>query len=93
MSPQSSDGGQLQRALASYRGLHRACSEVLAPGAILCAASCSSHVDAATFLATLDDASLEGRPLTLLELRGAGPDHPTTAAFPEGRYLKFAVFA
>jgi 23S rRNA (cytosine1962-C5)-methyltransferase len=83
----------LQRALASYRGLHRACSEVLAPGAILCAASCSSHVDATTFLATLDDASLEGRPLTLLELRGAGPDHPTTAAFPEGRYLKFAVFA
>ena len=83
----------LQRALASYRGLHRACSEVLAPVAILCAASCSSHVDASAFLATLDDASLEGRPLTLLELRGAGPDHPTTAAFPEGRYLKFAVFA
>jgi 23S rRNA (cytosine1962-C5)-methyltransferase len=83
----------LPRALASYRGLHRACAEVLAPDGILCAASCSSHVDATAFLATLDDASLQGRPLTLVELRGAGPDHPTTAAFPEGRYLKFAVFA
>jgi 23S rRNA (cytosine1962-C5)-methyltransferase len=83
----------LPRALASYRGLHRACADVLAPGGILCAASCSSHVDAAAFLGTLDDASLDGRPLALVELRGAGPDHPTTAAFPEGRYLKFAVLA
>ncbi len=83
----------LPRALSSYRALHRACAEVLAPGGILCAASCSSHVDATAFLGTLDDASLDGRALTLLELRGAGPDHPTTAAFPEGRYLKFAVFA
>jgi len=83
----------LPRALASYRRLHRACVEVLAPGGILCAASCSSHVNAATFLGTLDDASLDRRALALLELRGAGPDHPTTAAFPEGRYLKFAVLA
>jgi 23S rRNA (cytosine1962-C5)-methyltransferase len=83
----------LPRALASYRGLHRACAEVLAPRGILCAASCSSHVDAATFLGTLDDASLDGRAMTLMEMRGAGPDHPTTPAFPEGRYLKFAILA
>jgi 23S rRNA (cytosine1962-C5)-methyltransferase len=83
----------LPRALSSYRALHRACAEVLSPGGIFCAASCSSHVDAPTFLGTLDDASLDGRALTLLELRGAGADHPTTAAFPEGRYLKFAVLA
>jgi 23S rRNA (cytosine1962-C5)-methyltransferase len=81
------------RALASYRGLHRACAQVLAPGGILCAASCSSHVDAEAFLSTLDDASLGAgdRGLSVVELRGAGPDHPTIAAFPEGRYLKFAV--
>jgi hypothetical protein len=29
----------------------------------------------------------------VLESRGAGPDHPTLAAFPEGRYLKFVVLA
>jgi 23S rRNA (cytosine1962-C5)-methyltransferase len=81
----------LPRALAAYRALHRACAEVLSPGGILCAASCSSHVDAETFLGTLDDAVLAGRPLSILELRGAGPDHPVLAAFPEGRYLKFAI--
>jgi 23S rRNA (cytosine1962-C5)-methyltransferase len=83
----------LPRALTSYRALHRASAGVLAPGGILCASSCSSHVDAAAFLGTLDDESLDGRPLRLLELRGAGADHPTTPAFPEGRYLKFAVVA
>jgi len=79
------------RALAAYRALHRACVEVLSPGGILCASSCSSHVDAAAFLGTLDDASLGSRLLSLAELHGAAPDHPTLPAFPEGRYLKFAV--
>jgi 23S rRNA (cytosine1962-C5)-methyltransferase len=91
----------LPRALAAYRALHRACADVLAPAGIFCAASCSSHVDAETFLGTLDDAVLGrvavagagagARALSVLELRGAGPDHPVPAAFPEGRYLKFAI--
>jgi 23S rRNA (cytosine1962-C5)-methyltransferase len=79
------------RALAAYRALHAASAGVLAPGGIFCAASCSSHVDASTFLATLDDAALGRADLALLELRGAGADHPTLPAFPQGRYLKFAV--
>jgi 23S rRNA (cytosine1962-C5)-methyltransferase len=80
------------RALASYRRLHRACAAVLAPAGLLCAASCSSHVDADAFLSTLDDASLAARDdLRVLELRGAGADHPTLPAFPEGRYLKFVL--
>jgi 23S rRNA (cytosine1962-C5)-methyltransferase len=79
------------RALAAYRSLHRACAAVLAPGGLLCAASCSSHVDGDAFLSTLDDTTLERDDLRLLEIRGAGPDHPTLPAFPEGRYLKFAV--
>jgi 23S rRNA (cytosine1962-C5)-methyltransferase len=83
----------LPRALAAYRALHRACAEVLAPGGILCAASCSSHVDAATFLTTLDDSAMGRADLSLLELTGAGADHPTIPGFPEGRYLKFAVLA
>ncbi len=79
------------RALAAYRALHRACVEVLAPGGIFCAASCSSHVGVEAFLATLDDTALGRRALSVLETHGPGPDHPTLAAFPEGRYLKFAV--
>ena len=83
----------LARALSAYRTLHGACAAVLAPGGILCAASCSSHVDATAFLSTLDDGALGERELAVLDLTGAGPDHPTLPAFPEGRYLKFAVLA
>jgi 23S rRNA (cytosine1962-C5)-methyltransferase len=81
----------LARALASYRALHRACADVIAPGGILCASSCSSHVDAVAFAATLDDAALGRSDLSLLETFGAPADHPTLAAWPEGRYLKFAI--
>jgi 23S rRNA (cytosine1962-C5)-methyltransferase len=83
----------VSRALAAYRSLHGACAAVLAPGGILCAASCSSHVDASAFLGTLDDAALGSDAFRLLDLRGAGEDHPTLPAFPEGRYLKLAVLA
>ena len=83
----------LPRALAAYRTLHGACAAVLSESGIFCAASCSSHVDPATFLETLDDAALGRSDLALLELRGAGPDHPTLPAFPQGNYLKFAVLA
>jgi 23S rRNA (cytosine1962-C5)-methyltransferase len=79
------------RALSAYRALHRACADVLDRRGILCAASCSSHVDMAAFLTTLDDAALGRDDLRVLELRGAGQDHPTLAAFPEGRYLKLVV--
>ncbi len=81
----------LPRALAAYRALHRACADVLAPDGILCAASCSSHVDATAFASTLDDAALGRSDLRLLELFGPPADHPTLPAWPEGRYLKFAL--
>jgi 23S rRNA (cytosine1962-C5)-methyltransferase len=81
------------RALAAYRALHRACAAVLAPGGVLCAASCSSHVDAADFASTLDDVALERSDLSLLEQFGPPADHPTVAGWKEGRYLKFAVLA
>jgi len=64
---------------------------VLAPGGILCAASCSSHVTAEDFAGTLDDIALGRSDLSLAGLFGPPGDHPTLAAWPEGRYLKFAV--
>lgn len=81
------------RALAAYRKLHRACAEVLAPGGILCAASCSSHVPERDFVATLDDAALGRSDLSLRELYGPPADHPCVPGWPEGRYLKFAVLS
>ena len=85
----------LPAALRAYRRLHRLCAAVTAPGGILCAASCSSHVDREAFLATVDG-RLRARPAaasTLGELRGAAADHPVIPQFPEGDYLKFAAVA
>jgi 23S rRNA (cytosine1962-C5)-methyltransferase len=79
------------RALAAYRKLHGACAAVLAPGGILCAASCSSHVTAEDFAGTLDDVALGRTDLSLGGLFGPPADHPTLPAWPEGRYLKFAM--
>ena len=79
------------RALAAYRKLHRACAAVLAPHGILCAASCSSHVTERDFTGTLDDVTLGRSDLCVRELHGLPEDHPTLAAWPEGRYLKLAV--
>jgi 23S rRNA (cytosine1962-C5)-methyltransferase len=81
------------RALGAYRKLHAACAAVLAPGGVLCASSCSSHVTAEDFAATLDDAALGRADLSLVGLFGSPWDHPTLPAWPEGRYLKFAVLA
>lgn len=81
------------RALAAYRKLHGAVAAVLAEGALFCAASCSSHVAAEDFASTLDDRALGRDDLRLCELYGQPPDHPTLPAWPEGRYLKFAVLA
>ena len=79
------------RALTAYRRLHGACAAVLAPGGILCASSCSSHVSAEDFASTLDDAAVGRSDLSLVEMHGPPWDHPTLPGWPEGRYLKFAV--
>jgi 23S rRNA (cytosine1962-C5)-methyltransferase len=79
-------------ALSAYTRLHRLCAAVTAPGGLLCAASCSSHVRAEAFLGTVDaGARAAGRTFSLVELRGAAACHPSLPAFPEGEYLKFAL--
>jgi 23S rRNA (cytosine1962-C5)-methyltransferase len=76
-------------ALAAYAKLHRACAALLADGGTLGAASCSSHVSLEDFLQTLGHDALGRSDLTVTETFGPPEDHPTPAAFPEGRYLKF----
>jgi 23S rRNA (cytosine1962-C5)-methyltransferase len=82
---------QKPRAEGAYRKLHAAIGAVLDEGAILCAASCSSHVSLEDFLATLDDATLGRDDLSAREVFGQPSDHPSLPAWPEGRYLKFVV--
>jgi 23S rRNA (cytosine1962-C5)-methyltransferase len=82
----------LPAALRAYRRLHRMCAAVTAPGGVLCAASCSSHVDREQFARTVTEGVADaGRRWDLDQMRGAAADHPVVPEFPEGDYLKFAV--
>jgi 23S rRNA (cytosine1962-C5)-methyltransferase len=82
----------LPAALHAYRRLHHLCAAVTAPDGILCAASCSSHVDRGQFARTISEGVGDaGRRWTPQEMLGAAADHPVVPQFPEGDYLKFAV--
>ena len=65
---------------------------MLKPGGILVTASCSYHVADEAFEEIVTDAARDaGRPLQVLERRGAGRDHPVLLGMPETRYLKLLV--
>ncbi len=82
----------LEAALAAYRDLNAAAVALIPDGGLLAAASCSSHVDLASFCGSLGEAARQARrPLTVLEAHGQPLDHPSPAGFPEGRYLKFVL--
>lgn len=76
----------------AYQRLAQLSAKAVAPGGLLALASCSSHIDAATFeevnLAGLGRARRTG---TLIANRSLPPDHPTPLAMPELRYLKFQL--
>jgi 23S rRNA (cytosine1962-C5)-methyltransferase len=79
-------------ALAAYRGLNEQVARVVAPGGLLASASCSSHVTMDDFTAAIAGACADaGRRAQVVHAGGAGPDHPVSVAFPEGRYLKFLL--
>jgi len=82
----------LPAARDAYRRLHRLGAAVVAPGGLFCPASCSSHVGRDDFVEFVHEGvRSSGRQFQLETLRGAGVDHPSLPAFPEGDYLKFAL--
>ena len=79
-------------ALKSYAALHAACLARLVPGGYYLGASCSSHISAEEFDATLREGARQSRRvLQILERSGAPADHPRLLAFPEGDYLKVVL--
>src|SRR5204863_4306355 len=67
----------LAPALRAYTRLHRLCASVVEPGGLLCAASCSSHVDERAFRDTVEEGCrLAGRRFVWRESHGAAADHP-----------------
>ena len=66
----------------------------VAPGGLLATFSCSGAVDLPTFLGMVFRAARRAeRSLRLLEVLGAGPDHPQRPEFGRSRYLKGALLA
>jgi 23S rRNA (cytosine1962-C5)-methyltransferase len=86
------DRNRVLDALKKYFAMNRLALDVIPPGGLLLTCSCTGLVGEADFLEMLRRVALNaGREIQLLEVRGAGPDHPVRADVPEGRYLK-AVF-
>lgn len=83
---------QRERALSSYARLHALCLGVVEAGGLYAASSCTTQVGVEAFRDTLaQGARRAGVTLAIVEDRGHPPDHPLSAAHPEGRYLKFLL--
>ncbi|MGB8852992.1 MAG: class I SAM-dependent rRNA methyltransferase [Pirellulales bacterium] len=82
----------LDDALRAYHRINRVAVDLLEPGGILVTCSCSGSVPRDDFLQMLAGvAQRSGRPIQLLECRGAAPDHPVSASCLEGEYLKCII--
>lgn len=73
----------------AYKELNLRAMRLLAPGGLLCTCSCSGRVSDGDFGAIVEAAARDvGRPMQLIEKRGAGRDHPVLVGMPESGYLK-----
>jgi 23S rRNA (cytosine1962-C5)-methyltransferase len=75
--------------MRGYFSLNRLAVDVLHPGGLLMTCSCSGLVSHDQFTEMLQRVALHAnRPIQILEVRGAGPDHPTSVHCLETDYLK-----
>jgi 23S rRNA (cytosine1962-C5)-methyltransferase len=82
----------IEGALRGYKELNLRALKMLRPGGVLVTCSCSHHISAADFTATVAAAAGDaGRRMRLLERRGAAPDHPVILTIPETEYLKCLI--
>lgn len=82
----------LESGRKAYRRLNAAALRVVSDGGLLVSCSCSGAVKPGGFLRTIGLAAKDARRrVSLLYTGQQGADHPTPAAFPEGRYLKLAI--
>jgi 23S rRNA (cytosine1962-C5)-methyltransferase len=84
----------VEGALRGYKELNLRALKMLRPGGVLVTCSCSHHISAAEFTATVAAAAADaGRRVRLLERHGAAPDHPVVLTIPETEYLKCLICA
>lgn len=79
-------------AARGYREINLRALRLLEPGGLLFTSSCSFHTSREDFAAILAHAAHDsGRDVTVIEWRGASPDHPVRPEVPETEYLKCAI--
>jgi 23S rRNA (cytosine1962-C5)-methyltransferase len=79
----------IPKALAGYKDINLRALKILKPGGYLITCSCSYNVDEATFAEVIYEASLDSHvPVTVVEKRMQGRDHPVLLGVPETYYLK-----
>jgi 23S rRNA (cytosine1962-C5)-methyltransferase len=76
-------------AVAGYKDINLHAMRLLTPGGTLVTCSCSYNISEDTFGAILHEASIDSRvPVTVVEKRMQGRDHPVLLGVPETYYLK-----
>jgi 23S rRNA (cytosine1962-C5)-methyltransferase len=89
---QTRDREEVGYAMKRYLDMNRLALQAVSPGGIFLTCSCTGLVGEADFLDTIRRAAWQaGRSVQVLNIAGAGADHPFLLHVPEGRYLK-AVF-
>src|SRR6266850_2098800 len=79
----------IPNALAGYKEINLRAMRLLNPGAYLITCSCSYNVNEEMFAEVIHDASIDSHaPVTIVEKRMQGRDHPVLATVPETYYLK-----
>jgi 23S rRNA (cytosine1962-C5)-methyltransferase len=79
----------IPNAAAGYKDINLHAMRLLAPGGTLVTCSCSYNIGEEMFGDILHEASVDSRvPVTILEKRMQGRDHPVLMGVPETYYLK-----
>jgi 23S rRNA (cytosine1962-C5)-methyltransferase len=79
----------IPKALAGYKDINLRAMRLLNAGGYLITCSCSYNVDEATFGQVIYEASVDSHvPVTVVEKRMQGRDHPVLLGVPETYYLK-----
>ncbi len=82
----------VQNAMAGYKEINLRALRLLAPGGYLITCSCSYNVDEGMFGQAVFDASVDAHiPVTVVEKRMQGRDHPVLLGVPETYYLKSLI--
>ena len=87
--PFAKNRASLSNARAGYKEINLRAMRLLAPGGYLITCSCSYHVNEVMFAEMLQEASVDSRtPVSVVEKRMQGRDHPVLVGVPETHYLK-----